>query len=73
MGADVTDIFGVGNFFVGGNVLFLMKNMVPVSVLSSEGRRVLPMPNYKRRPHSLAFDLYQVEASGPWCSFVREA
>ena len=56
-----------------GKSSFLMNNMVPVPVLRSEGRRVFPMPNSKRIPHSLAFDLYQVEASGPWSSFVREA
>ena len=50
-----------------------MKNMVPVPVMHSEGMRSFPMPNSKMRPHSLAFDRSQVEASGPWSSFVREA
>ena len=50
-----------------------MKNMVPVPVTHSKGRRLFPMPNSKRRPHLFAFNLSQVEASGTWSSFVREA
>ena len=73
MRADVADVVGVGYFLVGRNVLFLMKKMVPVLVMRSEGRRFFPMPNSKRRSHSLAFDISQVEASGPWSRFVREA
>ena len=47
--------------------------MVPLLVTRSEGRRLFPMPNSKRRSHSFVFDLSQVEASGPWSRFVREA
>ena len=38
-----------------------------------EGRRLFPMSNSKRRPHSFVFDISQVEASGPWSRFVRES
>ena len=41
--------------------------------MCSEGGRFFPMPNFKRRPHSFEFDLSQVEASGPWSRFEREA
>ena len=47
--------------------------MVPVPVTRSEGRRLFPIPNSKRHPHSFAFDISQVEVSGPWSRFVREA
>ena len=54
-----------------GTSSFLMKKMVPVSVTSSEGRWLFPMPNPRRRPHSFVFDIYHVEASESWRSFDR--
>ena len=50
-----------------------MEKMMPVPVTHYEGRRLFPIQTYKRLSHSFAFDIYQVEASGPWRSFVREA
>ena len=57
---------------LAGTSSFLMK-MFPVSVTRSEGGRFSLMPKFNRRPHSFEFDLYQMEASGPWSRFVREA
>ena len=70
MRSDVADIVGVGYSSVGRKIFFLMKNLVPMPVTHSEGRRLFPMPNSNRHPHSFAFDLSQVEVSGPWSSFV---
>ena len=58
---------------MAGKYYFLMNKMVPFPVTRSEGRRLLPITNYKRLPHSFEFDLSQVEDSGTWSSFVREA
>ena len=58
---------------LSGTSSFLMKNMVTVQVMRSEGRRFFPMTNSKRRPHSLAFDHSHMEASGPWSRFMRDS
>jgi hypothetical protein len=50
-----------------------MKKIVPVPVMCSESGQSLPIPNFKRRPHLLAFDRAHVVASGPRRSSERDA
>jgi hypothetical protein len=50
-----------------------MKKMVSVRVIYSAMGRSLPMPNSKRRPHSLALERDHVAALGPQSSFGSDA
>ena len=50
----------------------MTKKMVPVLAMRSEAGRFWPMPNSKRRPHSLAWERDHVVALGPRSNLVRE-